>query len=334
MEVTGERFMPDYPGDWSPEHYHRYFLARELVEGKRVLDIASGEGYGSAILAQLAKHVTGVDISQEAVDAARDKYQKNNLDYVCGSVTAIPLPDHSVDMVVSFETIEHLTEQTEMLAEIRRVLIPEGILVISSPDKLTYSDIPGYHNEFHVKELYEDEFVALLQGFFPQIRLYRQNLEYGSLVSSETENRFTYVEQDGNTFSSHQGLPQGKYIIAVAGSDQLPTLPNSLLKYPVEVSEAVAIRQQHVERQQKEIEFLDGRNKQLCVYMEEEKSKNDELLAKVREAYQEIEKEQRNNRELIANNGQLTASLDQVSASLAETTALKDQVSAQLNMVF
>lgn len=333
MEVTGERFMPDYPGDWSPEHYHRYFLARELVEGKRVLDIASGEGYGSAILAQLAKHVTGVDISQEAVDAARDKYQKNNLDYVCGSVTAIPLPDHSVDMVVSFETIEHLTEQTEMLAEIRRVLIPEGILVISSPDKLTYSDIPGYHNEFHVKELYEDEFVALLQGFFPQIRLYRQNLEYGSLVSSETENRFTYVEQDGNTFSSHQGLPQGKYIIAVAGSDQLPTLPNSLLKYPVEVSEAVAIRQQHVERQQKEIEFLDGRNKQLCVYMEEEKSKNDELLAKVREAYQEIEKEQRNNRELIANNGQLTASLDQVSASLAETTALKDQVSAQLNMV-
>ena len=53
MEVTGERFMPDYPGDWSPEHYHRYFLARELVEGKRVLDIASGEGYGSAILAQL-----------------------------------------------------------------------------------------------------------------------------------------------------------------------------------------------------------------------------------------------------------------------------------------
>ena len=139
------------PGDWSPEHYHRYFLARELVEGKRVLDIASGEGYGSAILAQLAKHVTGVDISQEAVDAARDKYQKNNLDYVCGSVTAIPLPDHSVDMVVSFETIEHLTEQTEMLAEIRRVLIPEGILVISSPDKLTYSDIPVYHNEVHVK---------------------------------------------------------------------------------------------------------------------------------------------------------------------------------------
>ena len=130
---------------------------------------------------------------------------------MCGSVTAIPLPDHSVDMVVSFETIEHLTEQTEMLAEIRRVLIPEGILVISSPDKLTYSDIPGYHNEFHVKELYEDEFVALLQGFFPQIRLYRQNLEYGSLVSSETENRFTYVEQDGNTFSSHQGLPQDVY---------------------------------------------------------------------------------------------------------------------------
>ena len=316
MEVTGERFIPEHPGDWSPEHYHRYFLARGLVTGKRVLDIASGEGYGSAMLAEQASHVTGVDISEEAVEAARAKYRRDNLDYLCGSVTAIPLPDQAVDAVVSFETIEHLVEHTQMLSEIRRVLSPEGVLIISSPDKRTYSDIPDYHNEFHVKELYEDEFVDLLRHFFPNIHLYRQNLEYGSLVSSETENRFVYVEQDGARFEAHEGLPQGKYIIAIAGNDALPTIPNSLLKYPVEVSEAVAIRQQHVERQQKEIEFQDERNKQLCAYVEEQKTRNETLLDKLHAAYADTEKEQKNNSVLIGfleeeqkNNSTLIAAL-------------------------
>ncbi len=340
MEVTGERFIPEYPGDWSPEHYHRYFLARGLVSGKKVLDIASGEGYGSAILAQQAQHVTGVDISEQAVDAARAKYQKENLEYLCGSVTSIPLPDHAVDVVVSFETIEHLTEHDAMLSEIRRVLHPQGLLIISSPDKRTYSDIPEYHNEFHVKELYEDEFVALLHQFFPSIHLYRQNLEYGSLVSSEEENRFVYVEQDGNTFAAHPGLPEGKYIIALAGAGELPSLPNSLLKYPVEDSEAVAIRQQHVERQQKELEFQDERNKQLCAYVEEEKRKHDamlkeinfqdeqnkqlcayveeerlkqeKLLSDLRAAYKEIEREQENNQKILAKLNCVEAELNTV----------------------
>ena len=309
MEVTGERFIPEYPGDWSPEHYHRYFLALGLVRGKRVLDIASGEGYGSAILAQRAKHVTGVDISAEAVESARSKYHLDNLEYRCGSVTAIPLSDHSVDVVVSFETIEHLSEQEEMLAEISRVLKQNGVLMISSPDKKTYSDIPGYHNEFHVKELYEKEFVDLLQRFFPHINLYRQNLEYGSVISSEAENRFVYVEQDGNSFLPHDGLPQGKYIIAVAGRETLPEVPNSLLNYPVETSEAVAIRQQHVERQQKELEFQDARNKQLCAYVEEEKVKNEILLQKLHKAYEDISAEQKNNVKLISDNEDLAQKL-------------------------
>ena len=299
MEVTGERFIPEHQGDWSPEHYHRYFLARSLVKGKRVLDIASGEGYGSSILAQQAAHVTGVDISEEAVEAAKIKYRRNNLDYLCGSVTAIPLPDQSVDIVVSFETIEHLHEQDEMLAEIRRVLTCDGVLVISSPDKRTYSDIPGYHNEFHVRELYEDEFVNLLGRYFAHSRLYRQNLEYGSIISSEEESRFVFVEQEGNDFSAHAGLPQGKYIIAVAGNGEIPALSSSLLKYPVETSEAVAIRQQHVERQQKDIEFQDERNKQLCAYVEEQKAKNETLLDKLHAAYADTEKEQKNNSVLI-----------------------------------
>ena len=71
MKFTGERFMPEIPSDWGIEHFHRYLFARELCAEKDILDVASGEGYGSSILAEVAHHVTGVDISEEAVTFAQ-----------------------------------------------------------------------------------------------------------------------------------------------------------------------------------------------------------------------------------------------------------------------
>lgn len=166
MECTGERYLPEFDGDWTLEHLHRYLLACELAADKIVLDIACGDGYGAAMLARHAAQVTGVDIDTPTVERARGKYVADNLRFLQGSATDIPLDDDSVDLVVSFETIEHLMEQDRMLYEIRRVLRPEGFLLISSPDKYEYSDVPGYHNEFHLKELYRQEFEALLQKHF------------------------------------------------------------------------------------------------------------------------------------------------------------------------
>lgn len=122
MEFTGERFVPQCQGEIAAEHYHRYFFASGFVAGKRVLDIASGEGYGTHILAQSAAHVTGVDISPEAVANATQKYAGDRIAFLQGSAATIPLPDAAVDVVVSFETLEHLSEQEDMLSEIRRVL--------------------------------------------------------------------------------------------------------------------------------------------------------------------------------------------------------------------
>lgn len=183
IEFTGERFVPTESGEIRYEHMHRYACVASLCQGKEVLDIACGEGYGSALLSRDAKSVVGVDISAKAVAHARNVYEgMPNLRYEVGSATAVPLPDASVDLVVSFETIEHLHQQREMLAELRRVLRPDGLLIISSPNKQVYSDDRNYVNEFHVKELYFEEFNTLLREKFAAVEYLGQRLATGSMV--------------------------------------------------------------------------------------------------------------------------------------------------------
>ena len=181
MEFTGERFVPQCQGEIAAEHYHRYFFASGFVAGKRVLDIASGEGYGTHILAQSAAHVTGVDISPEAVATATQKYAGDRVAFLQGSAATIPQPDAAVDVVVSFETLEHLSEQEAMLSEIRRVLRQDGLLIISTPNKPLYSRQGD--NPFHVKELCREEFVSLLKSRFAHVSLLGQKVMYGSLLS-------------------------------------------------------------------------------------------------------------------------------------------------------
>lgn len=238
MECTGERYLPEFDGDWTLEHLHRYLLACELAAGKTVLDIACGDGYGAAMLARHAAQVTGVDIDTPTVERARGKYVADNLRFLQGSATDIPLDDDSVDLVISFETIEHLMEQDRMLYEIRRVLRPEGFLLISSPDKYEYSDVPGYHNEFHLKELYRQEFEALLQKHFSRHALLGQRVVFGSLIASAETRPFlswSKVEEQGRT----EGLAHAVYHIAVAGDGPLPLLPSSLFRAPLEHSDHV-----------------------------------------------------------------------------------------------
>src|ERR1700739_2502119 len=180
MEFTGERFVPHLEGNIALEHLHRYSMPREIAKGMDVLDIACGEGYGSAMLAGVARRVFGVDISRDCIDCASIKYRHPNLEFKVGSCSTIPLESASVDLVVSFEKMEPHDEHELMLAEIKRVLRATGILIISSPDKHEYSVVPAYTNPFHIKELHRSEFEKLIASRFKQIALFGQRIIFCS----------------------------------------------------------------------------------------------------------------------------------------------------------
>lgn len=183
LPFTGERFTPECVREIWYEHWHRYAFARGLAAGKHVLDAACGEGYGSALLAEVAAEVVGVDIDAASIEHARARYGASPcLRYERADATRLPFADRAFDLVVSFETLEHLSAQEELLAGFARVLSDDGTLLVSSPDKRTYSELAGFHNEFHVRELYREQLLELLRPHFAHVRLYGQKLLFHSAL--------------------------------------------------------------------------------------------------------------------------------------------------------
>ena len=229
LKPDGERFLPEFRGTIELEHYHRYLLALTLVAGKDVLDIASGEGFGSEILSRQARTVVGVDISTDAVAHASAQYMRENLRFIHGSATGIPIADKSVDVIVSFETIEHLAEHDLMMSELKRVLRPDGCLIISSPNKLVYTDRANYTNRFHVRELYTPDFLRLTARYFTQVRHYGQRVSTCSVIANgELEESFT----THSPTASVAGMPDQMYDVILASDVALPKLGASIFELP------------------------------------------------------------------------------------------------------
>jgi hypothetical protein len=184
LPFTGERFTPECQREIWYEHWHRYAFALPFARGGRVLDAACGEGYGSALLSTVAASVLGVDIAADALAHARARYgARANLRFEQGDATALDaLPAASFDLIVSFETLEHVQAQEAMVAGFARLLAPGGLLLLSSPDRRTYSDLTGFRNEHHVRELYREELESLLAPHFPARRLYGQKLLFQSAI--------------------------------------------------------------------------------------------------------------------------------------------------------
>ncbi|MCA1580426.1 MAG: methyltransferase domain-containing protein [Acidobacteria bacterium] len=213
-----ERFTPG-PVDvyTSYEHWHRYLWVLSRAKDRSVLDLACGSGYGSWLLAGVARRVHGVDRDEASIAQARTRFVRDNLTYEAGD--AETYQGDPVDLVVSFETIEHLDNPERLLDVIRRNLVPDGIALISTPNRKTYSEETGYSNPFHTREFDIEEFLAMLRERFPTVVPYGQRLVTGSLISSIEGERFrrSTVAVEPVTFDGSGGLA------STGGSGPSPT---------------------------------------------------------------------------------------------------------------
>ncbi|HVE67747.1 MAG TPA: methyltransferase domain-containing protein [Solirubrobacteraceae bacterium] len=205
----------------APEHLARYRWAASVVGGRTVLDAGCGVGWGADLLARAgAARVTGVDADAAALAVARERYA-GSFEAVESDVLDLPFPDGAFDVVVCFEVIEHLRDAERLLAELHRVLGPDGALLLSSPNRGVYP--PG--NPFHVREHTSAELEAMLRAEFAQVRLVRQQTYVASLVGGDDllgldDPRAEAPLRLGKLLGHAPG--EELYTLAVAGDGKLP----------------------------------------------------------------------------------------------------------------
>lgn len=220
LPLTGERMHPEYQwGDRTMrEHWARYHFAASIAEpGFRILDCASGEGYGTHMLSQQhgVGQVIGVDNSEEAVAHASDKYVGPA--FLVDDIRALPRDwTHDFDMVVSFETIEHVREVEQALKELRRVLHPKGYFVCSTPNRGVY---PA-GNPFHERELTTEELAQMLAMQYEWVELYRQDWTEATILRPMGPERRDMPASIVVGPVEHR-IPPEHYVVAVCGPEPL-----------------------------------------------------------------------------------------------------------------
>jgi glycosyltransferase involved in cell wall biosynthesis/SAM-dependent methyltransferase len=230
MEFTGERMTTAIEGEIEFEHFHRYCLARDLCLGLDVLDVASGEGYGSSILAKVARSVIALDVDPAAIAHVHTPYGGENLRFVQGSALDLPLGDASVDAVVSFETLEHVREHARFMSEVKRVLRPGGKLIVSTPERAVYSDRDESVNKYHLLELTLVEFNSLLRANFRYVSILSQRAILGSLiVKTEGGGPWrSYERRSLEYIEASSGLTRARFLVAIASDEEILQVPSSV----------------------------------------------------------------------------------------------------------
>jgi SAM-dependent methyltransferase len=207
LENTGERFLPGATNsaEIAYDHLTRYRLAERYVSGKSAIDLGCGVGYGAYLLAKVVRSIVGVDLSKEAIAHAAESYQAPNLHFEVGNVASLPYKDGSFEAAVSFEVIEHMEHPEELVLEAKRLLKKDGVFVVSTPNKQTYSNDRNRTNSYHIREMYLLEFQELLEHYFEHVQIYWQGSLAGSAITPDPME----LPEDGQATveSAHFSLP-------------------------------------------------------------------------------------------------------------------------------
>src|SRR5438105_2825421 len=282
-EFTGERVIPGQVDvDLLNEHLARYTFAARLARGKRVLDAGCGAGYGAAELAHVAQAVMGIDCAVEAVGFAREHYRLPNLQFEQASCTALPHRDSSFDLVVGFEVIEHLENWRDFLREVRRVLAANGQFIVSTPNKLYYTESRGLEgaNPFHVHEFDFEEFRGELKSIFPYVSLYLENHVGGVTFQPHEPGNTVEVRVDAGEPAPNES----HFFVAVCA--HRPQIGNPTFVYVPRAANVLRERERHIALLGRE---LATKNEWLRKALEE----HDSLVAKFREQKEALDESNR-----------------------------------------
>ncbi len=277
-EFTGERIIPGQVDvDLLNEHMARYTFAARLARGKRVLDAGCGAGYGSAELAQAADSVVGVDRAPEAIGFAQANYGLPNLRFEQASCDALPHPGGSFDLVVAFEVIEHLDHWREFLLEARRVLAPAGQFIISTPNKLYYTESrgPTGANPFHVHEFDFEEFQSELHAVFSHVSMYLENHVEGVTFQPHEAGHTVEVRVD----AGHPVPDESHFFVAVCAHRR--QLGNPTYVYVPRAANVLRERERHIALLEGELatknEWLDKAQQDLAEFDRLSRQQKEEL---------------------------------------------------------
>jgi 2-polyprenyl-3-methyl-5-hydroxy-6-metoxy-1,4-benzoquinol methylase len=229
VRESDERFVPSVHRGTSmePEHHVRYGWAAEVLEGREVLDAGCGVGWGTRRLAERASRVVGVDLAPQAIVEARRHYG-DRAEFVEGDLLDMPFEPQSFDAVVCFEAIEHLEDPGLALAEMRRVLRPNGLLLVSSPNRGVYPE----GNPFHLHELTAEEFREEVQGHFRNVSVFRQQTYVATMLGGDAALALDdpAVRLEANVAKVEGGPPGSElYTVIAAGDGELPPAPGHLV---------------------------------------------------------------------------------------------------------
>jgi SAM-dependent methyltransferase len=314
IEFTGERVIPGQVDvDLWNEHLSRYAYASRYAAGRRVLDAGCGAGYGTDLLATEAAQAVGIDVSPDAVRHSFDTYRSAL--WVAASAAQLPFAPATFDLVVCFEVIEHIADWQELIREAKRVLAPDGIFIVSTPNKSFYAESRAEHgpNPYHEHEFEYAEFRDALRAVFPRVDVVLQNHSAAIVFQSERPGA-AQAQLTGS------GDPEAAHFYLAICSEQPVDVP--ALVYVPRAANLLKDRAEHIRR------------------LELELSRKNEWLSKTQEEHAELVKlHASQTRELQASNAwaletdaKLRATLDRVAtlqAELAEHQRTALQVAQQ-----